>query len=678
MLMKKIMTLLLAALLGVGLWAETSPVTITIGDAKDGFSVPKTLWGIFIEDINWAGDGGLNPEMLANPGFNWGQEDHEKWNVKEDGWEPDFRDGGMARLSFQYGAPVHPNTAKHLRVETFGKGLAGVRNRGMDGMWFVKGEPYRYSYDWREITRADGIDYTYGPWQHVEGTFVFDGANFTNQFLYIETDGRSPAKGTVSLLVEGRKIVDKSGITAKSRDRELLRVPAAPRTVEFDNVSLQPTGPNLVRGGLRKDLVDKLAALKPAFVRFPGGCIVEEGDFQHWYDWRRTVGPKVRRECVQNRWAKVNTIRNDVAPDPYWETFDIGFYEYFILCEELGAEPLPICLAGLTCQYQRPALLCPVENIDIFAQCILDLIEFANGDETTRWGKVRAEMGHPEPFNLKMVGVGNENWDTEFFDRAEPIAKIIREKHPEITIIGSAGPTPDGRRFTYAWERVTLDTADIVDEHYYCDPKWFLNASKRYDNYARTGKPLVYAGEYACHHWVERKDGERKYRTKINSLWSAVCEAVAMTGFERNSDVVRMTSYAPLFAREGHLQWVPDLIWFNGTESWATPNYYVQQMFSTNRPDIEVPVKMSREDQVFVCAGVKGRETIVKLVNAANEPRQVLLNLSGRAKVTTLTGDSNAENARGKELIKPVTTIVDLQAARPITLPACSVTVIQR
>ena len=629
---------------GVSGLCRTS-VAITLGDAAQAKPVPKSLWGIFFEDINWAADGGLNPEMLANGGFDWQQADHQNnpretvaWNRVEDGWEPDYREGGMARLSFQYGAPVHPNTAKHLRIESFGTGRAGVKNRGLDGMWIKPGEPYRLTYDWREIVR-DGIDYTLGPWYREtvdfkgDATFLSRELKTTDTYdILLEPDGD---RATLSLLVKGR------------------------RAIEFDNVSLQPTGPNLVRGGLRKDLVDKLADLKPAFVRFPGGCIVEEGDFQHWYDWRRTVGPKERRECIENRWAR--------RGKPYWETFGVGYYEYFRLCEEIGAEPLPICLAGLTCQYQKPAIMCDVKDADYFANVIIELIEFANGDVTTTWGKVRAEMGHPEPFNLKMIGIGNENWMGEFFDRAEAIAKIVRSRHPEIKIVGSAGPSPDGREFDYAWKRVTKESADLVDEHYYRDPEGFLKSAHRYDTYDRT-KPHVYAGEYACHHTVGKR--------KPNTLWSAICEAAAMTGFERNCDVVEMSSYAPLFAREGHDQWSPNLIWFDGTTSWATPNYYVQQLFATKRPEVELPVTLSNEDKLYACAGLKAGQTIVKLVNAADEPREVALNLSGRAEVVTLTGEKEAVNARDAERVKPVTTHLQLTAGVPIVVPPYSLTIL--
>ena len=533
------------------------------------------------------------------------------WNSVTDGWEPDYREGGMARLSFQYGEPVHPNTAKHLRIEAFGTGRAGVRNRGLDGIWIKKGEPYRLSYDWREIKR-EGVEYKLGAWKREVIDFCGDAPASPRALktaegyeILLEPDGDQV---TLSLLVKGRRVV------------------------EFDNVSLQPTGPNLVRVGLRKDLVDRLAALRPAFLRFPGGCIVEEGDFQHWYDWRRTVGPKERRECIQNRWA--------TAKRPYWETFGVGYFEYFRLCEEIGAEPLPICLAGLTCQYQKPPLMCAVQDADYFANVILELIEFANGDVSTTWGKVRAEMGHPAPFNLKMVGIGNENWNAEFFDRMEPIARIVRSKHPEIKIVGSSGPKPDGREFSYAWNRVTRETADLVDEHFYRNPEWFLKNVGRYDGYDRT-KPHVYVGEYACHHRVEGK--------KVNTLWSAVCEAAIMTGYERNSDVVEMASYAPLFARLGHDQWAPNLIWFDGTTSWVTPNYYVQQLFAVHRPDETVTSTVDATLEGFFQTCGYDRTTseyILKCVNASESARSLTITSTfslpkGEVRIISMAGGKN-------------------------------------
>ncbi len=629
-----------AVFASLGAGAGAAPAKITLDVASAGKECPATLWGAFFEDINWAADGGIWPELLANAGFDWGQDDHEKWNCRDDGWEGDFRDGGMARLSFQYGAPVHPNTAKHLRIETFGTGLAGVRNRGYDGIFLANGAKYRLSFLWREIAR-DGIDYAYGPWQ--EFAAEFEAGEGVKEFALpfgkaeIAPDAKAEdARSTFSILVKGR------------------------RAVEIEMASLKPLD---TIAGFRRDLVEKLAALRPAFLRFPGGCIVEGGDFQHWYDWRRTVGPRERRECVLNRWSRPRA--------PYWETFGLGYYEYFLLCEAIGAEPLPICLAGITCQYQKPAQYAAHEDADFFAQAVLDLVEFANGAIDTKWGRVRAEMGHPEPFGLKMVGVGNENWGQGFLDRSEAITKIVKAAHPEIKIVGSSGPSPDGKDFDLAWRWYTDEKAWAVDEHYYREPEWFLKAAKRYDSYAREGKPKVYVGEYACH------DRDAK---KANNLYSAICEAAAMTGFERNCDVVVMASYAPLFARYGHSQWHPNLIWFDGTRSVATPNYYVQQMFALNRPARVLAAEDNLgadEKELFYTAGVDDAalETVVKLVNASGSERDVELNLAGEAEICVLAGEKGDENTLEGEKVSPVREKVDFGGR--LTLKPWSFTILR-
>lgn len=630
---------LLAGAIGLSMSLGASECEIKLGDVADGHEVSPVLWGAFFEDINWAADGGIYPELIANAGFDWSQADHEKWNCREDGWEGDFRNDGMARLSFQYGAPIHPNTAKHLRIETFGTGIAGVRNRGYDGIFLENGAKYRLAFNWRELAKS-GIDYELGEWKSVEKIITADSdiqtIHFPGNHFQMELARDKKAKDgryTFSILVSGR------------------------RTVEFDNVSLKPVD---TIAGLRKDLVQALADLKPSFLRFPGGCIVEEGDFQHWYDWRRTVGPMERRECIVNRWVRPNA--------PYWETFGLGYYEYFLLCEAIGAEPLPICLSGLTCQFQTPPQLAAVEDMDYFAQVVIDLIEFANGDVSTTWGKVRAEMGHPAPFNLKYVGIGNENWDQVFLDRYDAIQKIVKAAHPEIIIVGSSGPSPDGKRFDLAWNWYNDKNGDIVDEHYYRPPEWFLSQAHRYDSYARTGKPKVYAGEYACH---DEGNGKR------NTHYSAICEAAAMTGFERNADVVVMASYAPLFARVGHNQWHPNLIWFDGKSVCRTPNYYVQQMFSLNRPTRTIPVEVTGSEKVYASAGVdeKSGTTIVKLVNATDKSVTAKTGLSGKATVTTLAGEAKAENTLHGETVVPVTTEAVLDGT--IILPPLSLTVIK-
>ena len=537
----------------LSVWAGPQ-VRFALDPAAPGHAVPRTLYGIFFEDINHAADGGVYPELLENRGFDWKTKELE-------GWTPDFRDGAMARISLQDGNPVHPNTARHLRIECFGAGTGcGVRNHGFGGVAVEAGKSYDLAFYARglagyrgglrcvledggrvvcearlanaemSVGRAGGLDPELPAWKR--HAFVFTPAETVRQ-------------GTFSVLLD------------------------APGAVELEQVSLFPRDTfNGRPNGLRKDLVQLLKDLKPGLLRFPGGCVAEGHDFQHWFDWKRTVGPLERRETIWNTWG-------------YWQSMGLGFYEYFCLAEDIGAEPLPICLAGMTCQF-RGVKLAPPESMDYFARNICDLVDFANGDPSANaWAKLRADMGHPAPFGLKYVGIGNENWGREFLDRYLDIAARVRAVHPEIQIVSSVGAAPSGRDFDLAWRTLTDRNADFADEHYYISPQRMLDFADRYDGYARRGKPAVYAGEYACH-----------VPGKANNLRSALCEAALMTGFERNSDIVRMSSYAPLFNKVGWNGWKPDLIWFDNLGAFGTPNYYVQKMFANNLPTRYCPARV--------------------------------------------------------------------------------------
>ena len=290
-------------------------------------------------------------------------------------------------------------------------------------------------------------------------------------------------------------------------------------------------------GGLRKDIAQLIADLKPGFVRFPGGCIVEGRDLTNRYQWKYTVGPVDQRKLIINRWNM--EMQDRQAPD-YFQSFGLGFYEYFLFSEDIGAEPLPILNCGMSCQFNAGEVV-PLNELDPYIQDALDLIEFANGPVTSQWGKLRAAMGHPEPFKLKYVGVGNEQWDEQYIERYKAFEKVLRAKYPGIKIVSGAGPSASGRLFDYAWGELKKLTPDLVDEHYYMAPEWFLNNASRYDNYNRKG-PKVFAGEYAGH-WKEGNDPESR-----NTWYSALSEAAFMTGLERNADVVQMASYAPLLA----------------------------------------------------------------------------------------------------------------------------------
>jgi alpha-L-arabinofuranosidase len=322
------------------------------------------------------------------------------------------------------------------------------------------------------------------------------------------------------------------------------------------------------------------------------------------------------------------------APD-YFQSFGLGFFEFFQLCEDIGAQALPILNCGMACQFNS-AELCPEDRLDPFIQDALDLVEFANGPVTSEWGAKRAGLGHPAPFNLKMMGVGNEQWGPEYVERYARFAKALKEKHPEISLIAAAGPSPDDDRFKFLWSKLRELNADIVDEHCYARPDWFFKNTHRYDEYDRSG-PKVFMGEYAAQSEYTLSPKNR------NNLECALAEAAYLTGLERNADVVRMASYAPLFAHVDAWQWTPDLIWVNNLEVVPTPNYYVQQLFSRNRGTHLLAAKLSQgttaqaneRPQLFASAtwDNDSREVILKVVNATGEAATAEIKLDGAAAV---------------------------------------------
>jgi alpha-N-arabinofuranosidase len=374
-------------------------------------------------------------------------------------------------------------------------------------------------------------------------------------------------------------------------------------------------------GGLRKDIAQMIADLKPGFVRFPGGCIVEGRDLENRYQWKNTVGQVDQRKMIINRWN--NEMRDRQAPD-YFQSFGVGFYEYFLFSEDIGAEPLPILNCGMSCQFNAGEVV-PLGELDPYIQDALDLIEFANGPVTSRWGKLRASMGHPDPFKLKYVGVGNEQWDEQYIERYKVFEKVLKAKHPEIKIVSGSGPSASGKLFDYAWGELKKLSPALVDEHYYMPPDWFLKNASRYDNYDRRG-PKVFAGEYAGH-WKEGDAAESR-----NTWYSALSEAAFMTGLERNADVVQMASYAPLLAHVDAWQWRPDLIWFDNLSVMATPNYYVQKMFSTHRGTNVISVTaggkiLAGQDSLYASATIDRLQgkAYIKLVNSSASARSIVL-----------------------------------------------------
>ncbi len=363
--------------------------------------------------------------------------------------------------------------------------------------------------------------------------------------------------------------------TETSSSRTRFRVLAGgPGAVDIDMVSVFPEDTWQGReNGLRKDLVQLLKDMKPGFLRFPGGCIVEGRFLDGRYQWKTTIGDPAERTLIVNRWN--DEFANRATPD-YYQSFGLGFYEYFLLSEDLGAEPLPIVNCGMACQYNSGELA-PLDAIDPYIQDALDLIEFANGPVTSPWGARRAAMGHPAPFNLKLLGVGNEQWGPQYIERFALFEKVLSQKHPEIRLIASADPNFRSDNFRWQSDRLGELKADFVDEHFYQPPDWFLKNVGRYDSYPRTG-PKIFVGEYAAH-----VPSSGPLNMRPSTLGAALAEAVFMTGFERNADLVEMSAYAPLLAHIDAWQWTPNLIWFDNLRSFGTPSYYAQQMFGANR-----------------------------------------------------------------------------------------------
>lgn len=515
------------------------PFQVTIDGDAEGIRFSPVMHGVFFEDINYAADGGLYAELVQNRSFE--HRDHRY------AWKP-MGEGVSTEIATE--EPLHSNNPTYCQVvvETADTGIA---NSGFDGFDLEQGAKYRGSL-------------------HVRGEsggkvwMVLRGAN-----------GQEVAKAELGTATgQWEQLEGQLTPNGELRGGQLEVVFDRPGTYDVDMVSLFPV--DTFRGrrnGLRKDLAQKLADLKPTFVRFPGGCIVEGRTLDNAYQWKDTVGPIWQRKQNYNLWS------NRENPH-YNQTYGLGFFEFFQFCEDIGAEAVPIVNCGMACQARRGAPA-PLDELGPWVQDALDLVEFANGPVDSKWGRLRAEMGHPEPFNLKYLGVGNEQWMEGYFERYLVFHHALAAKYPELQIISTSGPQANDVFYQYAWRRFDNDVpADVVDEHYYRSPQWFLANSERYDRYDPQG-PKVFAGEFAAHE-----------PNRASTLRAAVSEAAFMTGLWRNADVVTMSSYAPLFAREGNVQWAPDLIWFNNTQSYGTPSYHVQAMYGQHVPDVSLPTKV--------------------------------------------------------------------------------------
>ncbi|MGL5273012.1 MAG: alpha-L-arabinofuranosidase C-terminal domain-containing protein [Phocaeicola sp.] len=579
-----------------------STQNMVIQTNKLGAEIQPTMYGLFFEDINYAADGGLYAELIKNRSFEFPQ-NFMGWNT-------------FGNVTLLNDGPFERNP-HYVRLGNAGHGHkhTGLENEGFFGIGIKKGEEYRFSVWARGENQKLGIE------------LIKSNLNENRQALV-----RAELKIDSKEWKQYEVVMKASCTEEKAKLRIFLE---SPGSVDLEHISLFPVDTWMGhKNGLRKDLAQALYDIHPGVFRFPGGCIVEGTDLDTRYDWKKSVGPVENRPLNENRWHY--TFKNRFFPE-YFQTYGLGFYEYFLLSEEMGAEALPIVSCGLACQFQNGDMSAhvAVEDLGCYIQDALDLIEFANGDVNTTWGKVRADMGHPAPFNLKYIGVGNEQWGAEYPERLKPFVDAIRKKYPNIEVIGSSGPDSEGKQFDYLWPEMKKLEVDLVDEHFYRPEDWFLAQGSRYDNYDRKG-PKVFAGEYACH-------GRGK---KWNHFNAALLEAAFMTGLERNADIVTMATYAPLFAHVEGWQWQPDMIWFDNLRSVRSCSYYVQQLFAHNKGTNVVPLSMNG-NPVSGQAGQNGlfasaawdkdtKSYIVKVVNTGEEAQNISLTFDGLKKNETL------------------------------------------
>lgn len=639
---KRLLSCIIAASSLLGAYAQ--PHTFDVNTKKVGAALQPTMYGIFFEDINYAADGGLYGELVKNRSFEFpdalmGWKAFGKFEVKNDG--PFERCPHYVVLNYS----GHNDTA------------TGLQNEGYFGIGIEKDEEYRFTV-WAKTVSGDA---------NVEVSLVDESTMEEHQeFATAELKVSGNEWKKYELILKSPKTVQKANL------RLLLK---GKNGVALEHVSLFPKHTFKDReNGMRRDLAQALYDLHPGVFRFPGGCIVEGSSLDQRYQWKNSIGPVENRPLNGNRW--LSTFNYRLFPD-YYQSYGLGFYEYFLLSEDIGAEPLPVLNVGMACQFQNqndPSAHVAVKDLQPYIQDCLDLIEFANGDVNTTWGKKRAEMGHPAPFNLKFLAVGNEQWDDLYYERLRPFVKAIKAKYPNIKLIGTSGPDSEGEMFEKGWKAMKELKADLVDEHFYRDEHWFLSHGLRYEGYDRKG-PKVFAGEYACH-------GKGK---KWNHFETSLYEAAFMTDLERNADVVDMATYAPLFAHVDGWQWRPDMIWYDNTRMFKSVSYYVQQMYACNKGTNVLPLTMNGksvagqegQDGLFASAVVdkKKGEIIVKVANTSDKAQDVTLNLNGlkgsrSATATTLQSDNmDAENTLDNpNLIRPVETTATCESKKNMTV----------
>jgi alpha-L-arabinofuranosidase len=580
----------------------TNPIIVKVNHPTA--KVAPTMWGIFFEDINLGADGGIYAELIKNRSFEFSKP-LMGWSVTQS----KFNEGSVLVINRQQNDVANP---RFLRItKTSADDSLSLTNEGFRGMGIKKDLRYDFSMLYRLSSAGLKI--------HLELLGSSGKIIGTTSLAPEVTKGSDWQKATVSFRSTDSSLKGKFNIRFEGQG-----------IIDLDMISLFPEDTWKKRPeGMRADMIQLLADMKPGFIRFPGGCIVEGSDLSLRYQWKKTIGPIEDRQLIINRWN--SEFAHRPAPD-YFQTFGLGFYEYFQLAEDIGAQPLPIINAGMACQFNTAEVV-PMNQLDPYVQDALDLVEFANGDVHTKWGKVRAEMGHPASFNLKMMGVGNENWGPQYVERLQLFTKAIKAKYPNMKLVNSSGTDPDGERFNFLNGELRKMKADIIDEHFYRRPEWFLANANRYDNYPKDGSK-IFAGEYAA-----QSDHTVSINNK-NNLATAIAEAAFMTGMERNADVVNLSSYAPLFAHVDGWQWTPDLIWVNNLESYGTPNYYVQKLFSINKGTDVVPAylngkSISGQDSLYVSAVIDkvSNEIIIKLVNASGTAQRHIINVEGSKKI---------------------------------------------
>lgn len=624
---KNLIAFMLMAVSSLGAFAQQ----FTIQANKLGAPIQPTMYGIFFEDINFGADGGLYAEMVENRSFEFPQ--------RLMGWNT------FGHVTLNDVSPAFSRNPHYVTLESAGarEKQTGLENRGFFGMGLKKDMLYDFSVYAR--------------------LHLLDGKQTKIRVELVNSRNDVIAQQTLTI-TNNKWQKHTCTLTSPQTDlKGLMRVylEKGAESVDLDHISLFPSDN---WHGLRADLVQDLADLHPGIFRFPGGCIIEGTDLDTRYEWKNSVGAPENRPLNENRWR--DTFTHRLYPN-YYQSLGLGFYEYFLLAEKIGAEPLPILSVGLACQYQNddkdPNAHVAVADLQSYIDDALDLIEFANGAVTSPWGKLRADMGHPAPFGLKQIGIGNEQWGALYPERLAKFVEQIRAKYPEIKICGSSGPSADGDMFDYGWEQMRRLGVDLVDEHYYKSPEWFLAHAGRYDHYDRKG-PKVFAGEYAAH-----------AKNSPNSWEAALAEAAFMTGLERNADVVYQATYAPLFAHVEGWQWRPDLIWFDNLTSVRSANYYVQQLYGMNTGTHVL--RLTRDGKAVegeeglyatACYDKPTKSYIVKIANTSGLEKNIQITFQGLKKlkpgqVTLLYADDiYVENTiEHKDAVVPVKSEVQAQ-----------------